>query len=607
MFRIVEKNQKLVKGIMIVVIATFVMWGIGSYLGMGADDGYVAKVGGSKIYLNDIDNAMQQNPENKDKMQVLFGLINRQLLLNNFISYNMVATDMQLQQEIGRIALFQEEGRFNINKYQSFLKQRYMSAKQFQDNVSGQIMINQIANFFKTQYFTANLVNQQFAKLLSRERIVSSYIIKLDQFYDKININEKDINNYYQQNIAKYTIPQQAKFQYIEISKDSIAKKIQLTDKQIDYYISNHRDSLYSTQVDVSHILFTVAPDAAVSTKNTVKAKALKVLAEVRANPNNFAQFASRYSQDTVSAQKGGELGFFGKGVMVKPFENVAFSLKVGQISGLVETQFGYHILKLNAIRTNNDKTVRDMAVSQLKQQNATFALQKQLEKLNDITYKQSSSLEPAARAFGVPIQISNWIQQGESFGVFANPKIQQAIFTSDVLKSKNNSEVVDLGNNIYAVYHLESYRPSDRQPLAIVRAQIVNQLKKQQASVLVYKLGQQNITALQQNKLQLNFANSQNISLLGQGNGISSMAVKQIFGVGIASLPAYTGSIDESGNYVIYKINGEIVDSKLDKQSITVIKQLEQENALLDFAAYITYLRSKYPVTYKMDRLNQQ
>ena len=136
MFNIVEKNQKLVKGIMIFITVTFVLWGIGGYLGSSGDDGYVAKVGSQKIYTTDIDHAIDQNPQNTDKMQVLFGLINRQLLINNINDYHMIATKDQLQKQIASIPQFQESNsQFSLQKYQDFLRTQFMSAEQFQANI----------------------------------------------------------------------------------------------------------------------------------------------------------------------------------------------------------------------------------------------------------------------------------------------------------------------------------------------------------------------------------------------------------------------------------------------------------------------------------------
>ncbi len=174
MFHIVEKNQKLVKGILVAVAATFVMFGVGGYLGMGGDDGYVAKVGSSKIYSGDIDNAIQQQQQgqSQDKMQVLLGLINRQLLLNSFKDNHLSVSDDALQKTIADIPAFQESGVFILSKYQDFLQSRYLSAAKFQDEITQQILLNQMLDFFKNSSINSTVFTNKMVELLSRERSV---------------------------------------------------------------------------------------------------------------------------------------------------------------------------------------------------------------------------------------------------------------------------------------------------------------------------------------------------------------------------------------------------------------------------------------------------
>lgn len=608
MFNLIEKHQTLVKGIMITIVATFVLWGIGGYLGMGADDDYVAKIGSNKIYLRDIDNALAQNPQNpqsNDKMQILFGLINRQLLLNLFTSYHMVATKEQLQQQIAKIPLFLSNAKFDIKKYQEFLISRLMTAEQFQNEVSQQILLNQMLDFFKSTYSTSATFDRQFVKLLSRQRSVASYTIDPQQFYSQVNITDKDITEYYKQNIAKFTLPAQARLQYLVLSAQQVAKNIKPLEAEINKYLANHK--LATTEINVSHILFAVPSGANADSRAKIRAKAEEILALVTLNPTKFTSLAKKYSEDPLSAKKGGDLGYFGKGVMVGPFEKAAFSMKPGQISRLVETPYGYHILKRGGSKEIDSATLRIAAIAALQKQQATTALHKQLELLNDITYNQPSSLEPAAKKLGLALLDHDWVQKGIASGEFADPKIQHAIFTNDVINKHNNSEVVALDNERYAVYRIVEYRESQVEPLEKVREQIALQLKLKQASQLAYQEGQKEITGLQSGKLQLNFTETQDVTLLGQSKDINPMAVKQIFSAKLSTLPAYTGSINESGAFVIYKINGENIDPKLNVQNLSILDQFKQNNAMVDFGAYLGYLRTEYAVNYRVEALQQQ
>lgn len=610
MFNIVEKNQKLVKGIMIVVASTFVLWGIGGYLSNTGDDGYVAKVGGIKIYPQDIDNAISQNPQNTDKMQVMLGLINRQLLLSNIDAYHMVATKEQLQQQIASMQVFQNSaGQFDLTKYQDFLREKLISAEAFQSTIGQQVLLTEFIDLFRNSYFSSALFTKQFAKLISRERSVASYTINPMQFYSKINPNDKQINDYYTQNITNFTIPERVKLQYLVLDPLAIGQKVKISDAEVKRYIDEHRAKMTGhEQVDASHILLAFPENADAKAKAATKARAEQILIQVRQNPANFAKLAKQYSQDTGSASNGGNLGSFGRGVMVKPFENAAFNLKPGQISNLVETQYGYHIIKVNSISGNDANSVRKLALAQLQKQKAAALLQKDLDQLNDITYNHPDNLDAAAKQLGLDLMVSKtWVDKGGVATEFADPKIQKAIFSTEVIRKHHNSEVVDLGNGSYAVYRVTDYKEARVEPLSEVKEQIVQQLKQQGARNMASDEGKKILQGLSDGKINLAFTNPQNITLLGQNAQVQPNTVRQIFAVNLSKLPAYTSSMDANGAFVIYKISGERVDNKLNKQNEEVATQLLNSDSMAVFGAYLGSLRSVYDVSYKVDRLNLQ
>ncbi|MCX8514224.1 MAG: hypothetical protein RL017_202 [Pseudomonadota bacterium] len=611
MFNIIEKNQKFAKGIMIAVAAAFVLWGVGGYISGSSDDGSIAKVGNLKIYSQDIDNAMQQNPQNTDKMQVLLGLINRDLLLDNINLYNMTATQNQLQQQIAAIKIFQDQnGNFDINKYKEFLEQKVMTAEQFQKDMQQQIVINQFATLFTTSFLSSNAFNLAFAKLLSRERTIATYTISPNQFFSQINPTQDQVNQYYQQNLSKFTLPERVKLSYIQVDAATIAPTIKISQQQLDQYIKQHQANFANIQVDASHILFVVPDNATAQQKAKIKAQAEAILLKVKANPKNFAKFASQYSQDPGSASNGGDLGFFGKGVMAKPFETAAFSLKPGQISNLVETKFGYHIIKLNAINQQSAQEVEAMAQRQLQQQQATLELQKVVDKLNNLTYNNPKSLTVAAKELNLPIQNSNsWVEKGVQTGIFSVAAAQKAIFNNDTINGGNNSEVVDLGNNSYAVFHVNAHEMQTIQPLNdSLKTQIITILKASMAANLVNKEGQDKLSMLRNgNKMNLKFSAPLNVGLLSQNPSIDLNNIKQIFTTNLSKLPAYTGGLDANNNFVIYKILGETINSKLDAQNQEVVKQLNNSDQDLIFSAYLNGLRNNFEVNYKVDRLNLQ
>lgn len=605
MFNAVEKHQKLVKGLMIAITATFVVWGIGGYLGMGEDDGYVAKVGSHKIYTQDIDRAMDasQGQQSQDKMQTLFGLINRQLLINSLQDHNMSVTNEQLQQAIAALPMFQTNGQFDVNKYEAFLKQQYTTSAKFEADMSQQLLIEQMLDFFKNSYFVSQTFESKFAELLSRERNVSQFVIDPKQFYDKITVSESDINAYYQQNIQQFTVPEQVKLQYLQVSAATLANTIKVSDADVEKYLKDHPELASNKQVDVSHILFSVPAGATAEQKAQIKAKAEQVLAQVKANPAKFAELAKEYSQDTGSAANGGDLGYFGKGVMVPAFESVAFALTTGQTSGLVETQFGYHILKLNGVKGDDPKSIREAAVQQLQKQQSQQKVQGIVDQLNDITYNQPNSLDPAAKKLNLTVSVTDWVSKGSPAGLLANQKLAQALFTDDVIKQHHNTEVVDMGDGSFVVARVSDYKPATQKTINDVKEQIVATLKAQQAAQMASNMGQQDVQQLQQGKIKLNFTNPVNVTLVGQDQKIDPTALRQIFATP-KSFPAYTGAMSKDGSFVIYQINSETIDKSQDAKNKDMVNQLASQYAMMNLNAYVGSLRNDYKVSYKLDRI---
>ncbi|HMT02483.1 MAG TPA: peptidylprolyl isomerase [Burkholderiales bacterium] len=608
MFHVVEKNKKLVKGIMIAVTATFIFFGIGSYLGMGSfnDNDYVAKIGSQKIYPRDIDNFTANTPQKLDKIKVMMGLIDRQLILNNIEDNHLTVTPKQIQDEIIKIPMFQDKNKiFSLTKYQDFLSSRTLTSDKFEQEIKKQILLKEFADFFKDSYFSSSLFQESFVTLLSKERNVSEYIINPNQFYSQIKVNESEIDAYYKQNITKYTLPEKVKVQYLELSLDNIISNIKPTESEINKYIAEHKAQAPETQVNASHILISIPKDVDSNKREQIKAKAQKILAIVKANPNNFKIYAKKYSQDPGSAANGGDLGFFGKGTMVKPFENEVFKMKPGQISNLVETQFGFHIIKLNSIKGNDQAYLRNFAITQIQKQKGLIQLQKMSEQLNDITYNNPSTLQPAATKLSLILQTSDWVNKGETQGIFSNSKIQNAIFSNDVIKKHNNSEVVDLGNNSYGVYRVIDYKQSTTEPLNIVKDKIINDIKGQKANAIAAEEGHTKLAQLKSGKINLNFVIGKNVSLLAETEGINSATVKQIFSTKTGKdFPAYTATINQQGSFIIYRINSESINSKLKQQNKQVLSQLENENSSDIFSEYIIFLKTKYPVDYKIDKL---
>lgn len=606
MFKFVEKNKRFVKGIMIAVTIFFIVWGVGGYLSMVGDTGEVAKVGDARIYKQNVDNAMQENPQQNDKTQTLFGLINRQLLINNVNDHYMTVTTEQLQNEISKISIFKEKGEFSAVKYKKFLKSRFIGLDQFEKDISDQILLNDFINFFKSSYISSSLFNEQFALLLSRERQVSSYAITAKSFFPSITINESDINSFYASNINDFKTKEMAKVEYIKLDTENITNSIKISEEEINQYLKTHQENQLATKIHIAHILFAVPKDASASTQNEIKEKAIKVLKEVKANPKKFAQYAKEYSQDQATAPKGGDLGFVSRGVMVLPFEEAAFKLKANEISDIVSTVYGYHIIKSYGTEIINQNQLKKLAINEIKKQKSKNLISQAIESFTDGIFKESQSYSLVAKEFSTPILTSNWILKDETKGMFASKDVQEAIFSPNSIKNRVNSNVIDLKDGEYLSLRIIDYKPSKLRLIKDqdVKDEIIEKLKLQKGTLMTFTEGQKILESLNKGLREVPFSNPQKINILAQSESLNAMTLKQIFGTSIKKLPAYTGAISPKNEFIIYKITGENINPNLLKQNQEIIKQFDNNNSMVNLGAYLNYLRTKYKVSYKTEKL---
>jgi peptidyl-prolyl cis-trans isomerase D len=244
-----------------------------------------------------------------------------------------------------------------------------------------------------------------------------------------------------------------------------------------------------------------VAKQASDADKQAAKMKAEQVLQQIKQSPGKFAALAKENSQDTLSAVKGGDLGMFGRGAMVKPFEDSVFSLKVGEVSGLVQTDYGYHIIKLQAVKPAKIQAlseVKSLIAQRLKSQHAIDKFAELAEKFNNTVYEQSDSLKPAAELAKASVQHGVWLSKGQAPVGLWTEKVLQAVFSEDALKNKRNTAAVEVAPNTVLAARVIEYKPASVRPLSEVSAGIQQRLEKQQAAELAVQQGRKLLEQLQ-------------------------------------------------------------------------------------------------------------
>jgi peptidyl-prolyl cis-trans isomerase D len=358
----------MAKVILALITIPFALFGIDSYLNQAGSNVAVAKVNGDKIsiqeYSNAIDNvrnrmqaegkvdaALLDSPQLKQS--VLDGLITRRLVNAEINKSNFKISDEQLSQHILGMPEFQDGGKFSEDIYQKTLAQNKMTATKFENDRRSELLTQQARDGLAALVSIPKGVAEQTLQFAHQQREVSAAEIKTGEFVSQVKITPEQVKAYYDLHKDKFVAPEQVKIEFAMLSAASYVAQMKVSDAEIkEFYDANSAKFQSDEQRHASHIL--LAAGATDKEKAAAKAKAADVLVQLRKNPKSFEALAKQYSQDPSGA-KGGDLGTFGRGAMVKPFDDAVFSMKVGQISDLVESEFGYHIIRLDGITGQNN------------------------------------------------------------------------------------------------------------------------------------------------------------------------------------------------------------------------------------------------------------
>jgi peptidyl-prolyl cis-trans isomerase D len=363
---------------------------------------------------------------------------------------------------------------------------------------------------------------------------------------------------------------------------------------------------------EASHILITVDKAAGDGAKEKARALAEQISGELKKDPSRFAELAKKHSQDPGSAAKGGALGSFPRGSMVKAFDDAVFSMKAGEISAPVESEYGYHVIRVTGVtpaQMRSFEQARPEIEKELAKAVAGRAYAETAEKLNNIAFEQSDSLKPAAELLKQTPQKSGWITRQRAEDARLNtPKLLQAIFSEDVLTNKRNTEAVEVAPGTIAVARIAEHKPSAMQPFEQVKSAIEQKLTQTRASQLAAQEGRQQLEQLRQGKdAQLSWAPPQLVSR-ADPKGMTDQQLRQVFKADTARLPSYTGVEVPGGGYMVLRISKVVDASSVDRaQQKSLGEGLAQLLGEEHFAAYMTSLTQKTKVRINKEAIERK
>jgi peptidyl-prolyl cis-trans isomerase D len=569
--------------LLVLVFPSFVFFGVESYSRFMDSSHDAAKVDGRAITVQEVDNVVRDQSERMRQMlgnnydpRMFEGAAARQSVLDQLILQRVIsdvtakkyltASNEQVRQAIQSIPAVAQlrtaDGKFDEKAYVQLLAAQGMTPDQLDSRIRFELASQQLGAAVGTTAFVPKSLLDRLIAIRDQQRDVQALTIKPADFTSKVSPDAAALKAYYESHLAAYTTPEQAKVEYVVLSGDALAASQQVSPEELkSYYDSNIQRFRVDEQRRASHILITSPKDAKPADRQAAKEKAQKLLDEVRKHPETFADVAKKNSQDPGSAEKGGDLGFMGRGALVKPFEDAMYALKENQISDLVETDYGYHIIKLTGIKpaqTQPLEAVRAELEGELKKQLAGKKYAEQADAFGNMVYEQSDSLKPAADKFKLTIQTADDVTRQPNPALKDSPlnneKALKALFSDDAIKSKRNIEAVQVGPTTLVSARIVDYRPAAARKFEDVEAQVRQAYIAQQAAELARKDGEARLETLKKSGAAEGFGPVMTVSRT-KADGVSPKALEAIMRADASKVPSLVGVDLGADGYAIYRI----------------------------------------------------
>lgn len=566
----------MAKAILALITVPFALFGIDSYLNDAGSNVAVAKVNGDKIsvqeYSNAIDtvrNRLQSDGQKVDaamlesaelKQSVLDGLITRRLVNAEIRKANFKISDEQLSQHILGMPEFQQDGKFSEDLYQKTLQQNKLTATRFESDRRADLLTQQAREGLGMLVTVPKSLAEQTLKFAYQQRDLSVADIKTAQFVSQIKVTPEQVKAYYELHKVKFKTPEQVKVEFALLSAAGLVAQTLVSDTEVkQYFEENSAKFQGDEQRQASHILIGFGVGATEKEKLAARNKAADILTQIKNNPKLFEELAVKNSQDLGSAAKGGDLGSFARGAMVKPFEDAAFAMKEGQVSDLVQSEFGYHIIKVTGISGKN--VSYDSMKSQIKGELSWNKAQAKYAELADdfsnTVYEQSGSLKPAADKFGLQIQTSDWLSRDDGNKFFKNEKLMSLVFSDEVRKEKRNTEAVEISANNLVSARVVDYKASAPKSFDDVKAGIEALLKLEAAEKLASEKGLAALTKLKAGSAADDLEWTP-VATVDRKNaqGFNDIVMNNAFKIDTNKLPGFIGFMNGKNSYTIVQVS---------------------------------------------------
>ena len=575
------------KVILVIIIIPFALFGIDSYLSSVGSNISIGSVNGEPITSQELQKTESQfiaqiksQDESTDpkvfaslefKKAVLDKLISKKLVSQAVKESGFYISDKQVGTYISGMPEFQKDGKFSQEQYDQVLKINNLTPKRFDISIKKDLGSQQVKDSLRKLIYTPKNKIQHLVDLTYQKRDVSIYELKQDDFKKEIDLSDVALKKVYEESKSSFIRPDQVKINFIIHSVAGIVPNIKISDKEVKNYFTNNINRYQiEQQRRAKHILFTVGDDLSDAEVKKIAGNAQDILNKIKKNPKSFQKNAKKYSQDAESAKNGGDLGFFSRGDMTKVFEDTVFSMSKNQISELIKTEFGFHIVMLTDIKGDEVKfeSVKNQIKGELIFNAALAEYGSNAEDFSNIVYERSENLQEVAKKFDLKIESSEWLSFEDAKKFFNNEAFAQAIFDKNAIDEKKNIPAIEASPNNLVAARVLDFRKASPKPFEEVKGKIKEFLKEAESQKLLMAAGAKLINDVKSKTRTVDWIDQLVIDRVDR-KGLSDPLINAIFKMDYKNLPALTGLYDSRGEYIIVQLNKVVTEKVEDKDSV--------------------------------------
>jgi peptidyl-prolyl cis-trans isomerase D len=602
-FDLVHKYKRVIQIFLFLIAITFATWGIESYTQFRGGRDTVASVNGLEISQGEFADELRRQQDQLRRMfggavdpamldspqmhrSVLEAMIGQRLVASEAARAHMFLSREAVIDAITSAPEFQEDGKFSPAKYSAYLASQGVTDQGNVANLQTQIPLARMAGAIADTAIAPRTVVAKINALEAQRREVSDARFDVKQFLPQVKVSDEQVKAYYEANQADFRMPERVRVEYVVLSAETLARQDPPSESEVRAaYDARASQMRVEEQRRASHILVKAREEAE------------KLLNEVRKAPNRFPELAKQHSQDPGSAQKGGDLGWFGRGMMVKPFEEAAFKLAQNEMQ-LVESEFGFHVLRLTGIqagKTRSYEEVKKEIADEVARQKGQRKFAEAAETFSNMVYEQSDSLKGAAERFKLPIQTTGWIAKSarQELGALDNPKLLSALFSADALKNKRNTDAIEVAPNTLVAARVLEHQPPAQRKLEEVKGEITELLRSREASALALKEGTAKLEQLRNGQDAGVKWGAPRLISRRETQGFPPNVMRQVFGADTAKLPAYVGIPLPDAGYVLLRVSRVIDEASKEPDPQAAVRAASlYGNA--QYEAFVESLRSR-------------